>query len=239
MYGLDLFQSYDNVLSNNTATNNRYGIAMFYSSGNLLSNNNVTNNQYGIQLLYSSNNTIYHNVLDNTNQTIVGASTNTWDNGYPSGGNHWSDYTEVDLYWGAYQNLTGIDGIGDTPYIIDLNNTDRYPLMNATEVHDVAIKNITTSKTVVGQGYNLYINVQVTNKGNRIETFNVTVYVNTTFLATQTVNNLTIAEPSTITFTWNTTGFAKSNYTISAYASPVPCETNTTARARSFMRMHA
>lgn len=32
------------------------------------------------------------------------------------------------------------------------------------------------------------------------------------------------AETPTLTFTWNTTGFAKGNYTISAYAEPVPGE---------------
>jgi len=49
------------------------------------------------------------------------SSINAWDDGYPSGGNYWSDYTGVDADG---------DGIGDTPYVIDENNTDRYPLMN-------------------------------------------------------------------------------------------------------------
>jgi hypothetical protein len=39
---------------------------------------------------------------------------------YPSGGNYWSDYKETDA---------NHDGIGDTPYVIDANNTDNYPLM--------------------------------------------------------------------------------------------------------------
>jgi len=55
---------------------------------------------------------------------------NIWDDGYPSGGNYWSDYTGADLCNGPYQNETGSDGIGDSPYIIDENNTDSYPLMN-------------------------------------------------------------------------------------------------------------
>jgi hypothetical protein len=55
---------------------------------------------------------------------------NTWDDGYPSGGNYWSDYAGVDLFSGPYQNQTGSDGIGDTPYFIRANNTDNYPLMN-------------------------------------------------------------------------------------------------------------
>jgi len=52
-----------------------------------------------------------------------------WDNGYPSGGNYWSDYNGTDLYCGPHQNETGSDGIGDKPYMIDGNNTDRYPLI--------------------------------------------------------------------------------------------------------------
>jgi len=44
-----------------------------------------------------------------------------WDDGYPSGGNYWSDYAGVDADG---------DGIGDTPYVIDENNTDRYPLIS-------------------------------------------------------------------------------------------------------------
>jgi nitrous oxidase accessory protein NosD len=57
------------------------------------------------------------------------AQPNTWDDGYPSGGNYWSNYTGIDEYSGPSQNETGSDGIGDTPYVIDENNTDRYPLM--------------------------------------------------------------------------------------------------------------
>jgi hypothetical protein len=57
-------------------------------------------------------------------------SVNVWDDGFPSGGNYWSDYAGIDLYSGPYQNETGSDGIGDTPYVIDENNIDHYPLMN-------------------------------------------------------------------------------------------------------------
>jgi len=54
---------------------------------------------------------------------------NFWDDGYPSGGNYWSDYTDIDVFSGPYQNVTGSDGIGDIPYTIDENNQDRYPLI--------------------------------------------------------------------------------------------------------------
>ena len=93
-------------------------------------------------------------------------------------------------------------------------------------LHDIAITNETTLKNIVGQGFSTRINVTVTNQGNYSETFNVTVYANTTSIASQTVT-LTSGNSTTITFTWNTTGFAKGNYTISAYVWPVQGETHT------------
>jgi parallel beta-helix repeat protein len=93
--------------------------------------------------------------------------------------------------------------------------------------HDVAVMNVTASKTVVGQGYSLNINVTAANQGEFTETFNVTAYANTTTIETKEVT-LTNGNSTTITFTWNTTGFAKGNYTISAYAWPVQNETDTT-----------
>src|SRR5438552_18247804 len=54
-----------------------------------------------------------------------------WDDGYPSGGNFWSDYTGVDNCSGPNQDVCpDPDGIGDTPYTIDANNSDRYPLIH-------------------------------------------------------------------------------------------------------------
>ena len=88
-------------------------------------------NNYGIILGYeSSNNKIFHNnFIDNTYQAYSEGAPNTLDDGYPSGGNYWSDYAGVDLYSGPYQNETGSDGIGDTPYVIDEYNVDHYPLI--------------------------------------------------------------------------------------------------------------
>jgi nitrous oxidase accessory protein NosD len=54
-------------------------------------------------------------VCENFNST---EEVHTWDNG--ERGNFWSDYTGTD---------NNKDGIGDTPYIIDLLNQDRFPLM--------------------------------------------------------------------------------------------------------------
>jgi parallel beta-helix repeat protein len=129
--GILLAFTNDSKIANNNATNNEDGICLEDSSNNTVSGNNVTaNNVTGICLYSSSNNTIYHNnFIGNAKQVSSDGSPNTWDDGYPSGGNHWSDYTGVDQKSGPYQNLTGSDGIGDTPYTINSKSTDNYPLM--------------------------------------------------------------------------------------------------------------
>jgi len=125
-----IFMSSDNNIGGNSITNNSYGILLFRSSKNEISGNNIANNDCGISFSYSSDNANYHNnFANNTQQVYFDNSVNVWDNGYPSGGNYWSDYNGTDLYSGPYQNETSSDGMGDTPYVIDADNQDRYPLM--------------------------------------------------------------------------------------------------------------
>jgi len=119
-------------------------------------------------------------------------------------------------------------------YNVILNVTDSEGAWNTTsktiavyKSGDIAVTDVKLAKTVVGQGFTCKINATVQNQGDYEETFNVTLYANTTSIATQTVT-LTSGNSTTITFTWNTTGFAKGNYTISAQAIPVPGETDTT-----------
>ena len=344
--GIYFWVSCNNTVNGNTITNNEYGIYVFYyshrnsfngntiassvsdgiyvqdSQYNIFTGNTIANNYLHGVNLKSSNNAIYHNnFIGNTQQARSSGSTNTWDDGYPSGGNYWSNYGGVDLYKGPYQNETGRDCIGDTPYVIDGSNRDKYPFMNrwrvpkaptayftysplrpvedetitfnastsvigwngthATSIinytwnfgdntstiteedpvvthnyimvetytvtlnitdsqglwgtvsktvrtiypHDLAIINVTSAKTVVGQGYNCNINITLENRGNFTETFNVTAYAATTPIASQNVT-LTSDNSTIITLTWNTTGFTKGNYTIWAYAWPVLGETH-------------
>jgi hypothetical protein len=92
--------------------------------------------------------------------------------------------------------------------------------------HDIAVTSVLYSKTVLGQGYAQNITVNVTDTGDYTETFNLTAYANTSSIASQNVT-LPSGTSANVTFTWNTTGVAYGNYTISAYAWPVPNETNT------------
>ena len=130
--GIRLHDSSDNTIINNSISSNYAAVLFYSSSNNIIVSNYIKNNRYGISLYDSSDNKIYHNnFIKNTDQARVSSDSlnNIWDDGYPSGGNYWSDYTGVDLFSGPYQNITGSDGIGDTPYGIDENNQDRYPLM--------------------------------------------------------------------------------------------------------------
>lgn len=143
--GIELWESYRNVITNNTVKDTSHGIyLLIFSTNNIISNNFVTNNPQGIVLSYNCsdniivrnlvnsslvggivtggahNNTIYHNnVFQNARQAwIYGESFNFWDNG--NEGNFWDDYPGKDLDG---------DGIGDSPYTIDEDNKDNYPLM--------------------------------------------------------------------------------------------------------------
>jgi len=92
--------------------------------------------------------------------------------------------------------------------------------------HDVGVTNVVASKTVVGQGFCLRIEAGILNYEICDETFTVDALANTITIAAQTA--ILIKRNSvTITFAWNTTGFVKGNYTISAHAWPVPGETYT------------
>jgi parallel beta-helix repeat protein len=227
--GIFILASSDNSISGNNITANTFdGVYLSSSSNNTISGNNIANNGWGVTSYYSSDNRIFHNnFISNFEQAYSESSTDVWDNAYPSGGNYWSDYTGVDEKSGPYQDQPGSDGIGDTSYVIDASNRDRYPFMAQYYLrHDITVTAVAPSKTVVGQGYSLNINVTLANQGDFTETFNVTVYANTNMIETKSVT-LTSGRSTTITFTWNTSGFAKGNYTIWAYAWPVPSETDT------------
>lgn len=125
-YGIYLYAQptvENNTISKNTIANNTNGLRLSGSDYNTVIKNRITNNTKGIYLSDSHNNDFYHNnFVDNIVQIDCISSVNFyWDNGYE--GNYWSDY--VTRYINAsYDEF----GIWDTPYVIDENNQDNYPL---------------------------------------------------------------------------------------------------------------
>ena len=129
-HGVELMRSNFSSISKNVIYNATEGIRIRDNScNNTIIGNTIENSSIGMQIadLSSQYNRIYHNnFVDNLNKIPPFTSPNYFDNGYPSGGNYWSDNPEVDdLCSGAYQNETGSDGILDNgyPYL----SSDRYP----------------------------------------------------------------------------------------------------------------
>jgi len=196
---------------------------------NEITGNDITSNSvYGIYLDSCFNNRIFHNTFTgNQFQIISENSVNIWDNGYPSGGNCWSDYTGTDTRHGQYQNETGKDDIGDSPYMINANNKDAYPLMTRyLEIHDIALRQVLPSQTQIQKGNVMNVTVVIENQGNSTETSNITLNANATLISIVNVCQNASTVESYI-FVWNTTSYPAGNYTLTAIADQVPGETDT------------
>ncbi len=156
--GVSLHKSNHNIIRNNLITSNGYrGIILWFALAynNLIYNNTIVDNGWregawengGVVFHESSNNIVHHNnFLNNTIHADANGYANSWDNGVE--GNYWDNYLGLD---------SDQDGIGDTPYIIDGNNQDNYPLMsrywNPSDInHDlkIDIKDIATAALAFG-----------------------------------------------------------------------------------------
>jgi len=117
-------QIYNNTIKGDT------GIVLTYTTNVTIYNNTISGNNDGVSLWYSTNVTIYLNSI--AGGASVSNSNVTWHSLTPLIyeyndrmftnylGNYWSDYNGTD---------TNGDGIGDSPYVINDNNIDEYPLM--------------------------------------------------------------------------------------------------------------
>jgi hypothetical protein len=98
---------------------------------------------------------------------------------------------------------------------------------NFTAPPSAAVTGIDVSRTVAAVGVDVSINVTVQNQGGSDGSSDVTVYANSLVIGTQPVF-LPSGSSSGLSFTWNTDGVSFGNYTITAYASPVSGENDTT-----------
>jgi len=162
--GISLDFSDNNVISDNMASRSDYGIRLSSSSNNLISGNTATYNYYGIYVHSSSdNNTIYHNNFNNTDQ-VWSDSLNIWNDA--NEGNYWSDYTG--------QDKNG-DGIGDTPYVINVENQDNNPLMGKFSDFSVTWKDKTHHITTICNSTISNLEFEIGREtGNKIISFQVT-----------------------------------------------------------------
>jgi len=180
------YSSNNSIVGNEIKKNTR-GIVLYRgSSNNSVSGNNIRSNDIGFYLYLCSCNKLYHNnLMDNTKQAESSNSTNTWDDGYPSGGNNWSDYDRTDLLSGIDQNISGSDGIVDVPHIIDDDNIDQYPLIAHFNTFDAGTWNSVTynidiiSNSTLSNFYfnpeEAYVRFNVTGQNGHVGSCRVTI----------------------------------------------------------------
>jgi parallel beta-helix repeat protein len=152
-WGIVLGYAFWNNISENNISKNNIAVYLHGAENNNITSNNFSLNEgFCLNLWNSINNHIYHNNL--FKYMAIQASDpsdngNNWDNGYPSGGNYWSDFSGIDLNCTPNQDIPPSDGLGDTPYVIDLDSQDNYPLMLPFT------NRIFDNYTILKQGWNL------------------------------------------------------------------------------------
>jgi parallel beta-helix repeat protein len=116
------------------------GCSLMSCDNATLSRNILSNCSSGLWMSSCRDIRVFHNdFLENDKDASVTMTKTThpnvsWDNGYPSGGNYWSNFSSLDAFGGPDQDTAGSDGIMDEPYVVPgegvviPERTDRYPL---------------------------------------------------------------------------------------------------------------
>lgn len=122
----------NNTITGNAVCYNIVGI-LLSGSNSTITNNYISHNMQGLFFGFNdpsdipSDIIISHNGFESNKMQINGClcdeypenePPHSWDNGEV--GNYWSDYTGIDA---------DNDGFGDTPYIVDIQNQDRFPFI--------------------------------------------------------------------------------------------------------------
>ena len=141
-FAIRLLNTYGNTFFENNLSGNSIGFDVTNSTENLAVANTLANNHEAFRISNGGFQVYHNNFVNQFQQVSPGAysalilsaysGSIMWDNGYPSGGNYYSDYLD------RYPNATEVDdsGIGNTPCQVSINSnlTDRYPLLEPVNV---------------------------------------------------------------------------------------------------------
>jgi parallel beta-helix repeat protein len=182
-YGIQVYYSENDSIPGNQISNNIFGTYCIGLTGSVLQANLFLDNSLGAAIIFNSdNNTLFHNnFINNAQQIALNDTINTLDNGVE--GNYWSDYSGTDK---------NQDGIGDTPYIIDANNRDNFPLMAPYAELTITYENETFTIPIIS---NSTISPPQFDGTFRTLTFNASGPNNTTGFCRITIPEQLIPEP--------------------------------------------
>ena len=142
------------TISNNVISNaGQKGLHLLATLSSLIVGNTFRGNRFA---LYSDvdlgDSWIYHNDFLNNVSNACDWEQNIWDNGYPSGGNYWSNFDQASE--GAYDNDG--DGIVDTLCYVPCGGCqDRYPFINP--LHNTLIQGDANKDWVIDIGDVVYL----------------------------------------------------------------------------------
>ena len=142
--GISLRTARNTVVFKNSIYNCKDAIMLSGSHENQFLGNNITGStQYGIHLGVANDNAFYHNnLLDNAIQAYENHHVYWWyvqNDTYYSEGNTFDNGKEGN-YWDSYYGSdTNGDGIGETPYPVYENFSDRYPLTVPFDINSVMV----------------------------------------------------------------------------------------------------
>lgn len=129
--GLDVNHSLTGTLADNQLSYNALGAIESGDTGVTWTSNDFLSNDRSLSFSPGAEVSVFHNnFVADAGVELPGrlAASPYWDDGYPVGGNYWSNWTGPDVESGPAQSSAGSDGLVDAPVLLGGGWSDRYPL---------------------------------------------------------------------------------------------------------------